>query len=61
MIRTAVAGWGLTPAALWAMTPREFAAALTPPVRGPLDRAGFETLFARYPDREAADGGPTEP
>ena len=44
----------LSPEAFWRMTPREFAAAL----RGlygdfaaPLDRAAFDALAARFPDR----------
>lgn len=42
----------LAPAAFWAMTPRELAAALN--LRGgaeaPLDRTAFDALRARYPD-----------
>jgi uncharacterized phage protein (TIGR02216 family) len=44
----------LSPEQFWRMTPREFAAALrglygdAPP---PLDRAAFEALHARFPDR----------
>jgi uncharacterized phage protein (TIGR02216 family) len=44
----------LSPDQFWRMTPREFAAAL----RGlygelmpPIDRASFDTLAARFPDR----------
>jgi uncharacterized phage protein (TIGR02216 family) len=46
----------LSPAVLWSMTPREFAAALEGAL-GPtagndtLDRASLAGLMARYPDR----------
>ncbi len=44
----------LSPDAFWAMTPRELAAAMEA-VLGPqapaLDRAGFDELRARFPDR----------
>ncbi|MEI9900815.1 MAG: phage tail assembly chaperone [Hyphomicrobium sp.] len=45
----------LSPAAFWAMTPRELAAAmrgrLGPPPAGPPSRNDLATLIARYPDR----------
>lgn len=44
--------WGLAPAAFWAMTPRELAAALAPPRA--VDRLGAEglgRLMRRFPDR----------
>jgi len=42
----------LSPAAFWAMTPRELAAAIEALSRGgrPLDRDGFAALMRRYPD-----------
>lgn len=42
----------LTPAAFWAMTPRELAAAVAAlsPGGRPLDRDGFAALMRRYPD-----------
>ena len=50
------AGFGLlrlSPDAFWRMTPRELAAAvsaLLPAQSGPLPRAGFDALMARFPD-----------
>jgi uncharacterized phage protein (TIGR02216 family) len=45
----------LPPEQFWSMTPREFSAALRglygDPVP-PLDRAAFEALAARFPDRK---------
>lgn len=46
----------LSPAAFWAMTPRELAAAMEAVLgpRGmPLDRASFAALRARFPDAPA--------
>lgn len=44
--------WGLSPAAFWAMTPRELAACLTPARRADrLDQTSFERLMRRFPDR----------
>lgn len=43
----------LPPDAFWAMTPREFAAAVTAfdgPRASPMTRAALEALRARYPD-----------
>lgn len=42
----------LSPAAFWAMTPRELAAAIDAlsPGGRPLDRDGFAALMRRYPD-----------
>ncbi len=50
-------GW--SPAAFWAATPRELAAALTPHFAGagatrPLTRGELEALARRFPDHEAA-------
>ena len=45
----------LAPAAFWAMTPREFAAALRPFARhhhAPLGRAGLVALMGSFPDSE---------
>lgn len=47
----------LSPDAFWRMTPRELAAAMEAvfgPQAMPLDRAGFDALRARFPDRRAA-------
>ena len=44
----------LSPGAFWAMTPREFAAAMTAfkPAGGEaIGRGGLDVLMARYPDR----------
>ena len=44
----------LTPAAFWAMTPREFAAALdwlAPEPRAALGRSQLGELMRRFPDR----------
>ena len=44
----------LTPAAFWAMTPREFAAALewhAPELREALGRSRLAELMRRFPDR----------
>jgi len=44
----------LSPEAFWRMTPRELAAALDALVPSPssaLDRAGFDALRGRFPDR----------
>ena len=45
----------LSPQAFWQMTPRELAQAVIG-VRGvrpaPIDRAAFDALMQRYPDRE---------
>ena len=55
----------LSPTAFWAMTPRELAAALSPPGRlpaDPLDRARLSGLMALFPDAPAradADGDAT--
>ena len=43
----------LSPAAFWAMTPREFAAAvsaLAPVGREAIGRVGFDELMCRFPD-----------
>lgn len=42
----------LAPAAFWAMTPREFAAALSPFTKAsaPPPRAALEALMRRFPD-----------
>lgn len=51
------AGFGLlrlSPRDFWAMTPREFAAAIAPFGAGPKavpDRAALAALMARYPDK----------
>lgn len=50
---------GLAPSVFWAMTPREFAAAVrgrtgTSAVARPLGRARFDALMARYPDGTTA-------
>ncbi|MDH4981303.1 phage tail assembly chaperone [Hyphomicrobium sp. D-2] len=46
---------GLSPQTLWAMTPRELAAALRgrlgPRMSGPLSRSDLAGLLERYPDR----------
>ena len=50
-MRLAFIGWGLAPAAFWAMTPRELAACLAPPpAAGRLDRLGLARLMDRFPD-----------
>ena len=44
---------GLSPAAFWAMTPREFVRAIAPlvPSRGgAIARADMDALMARFPD-----------
>ena len=40
----------LPPAAFWASTPREIAAAVAPPAREALSRANLETLLHIFPD-----------
>ncbi len=40
----------LPPAAFWASTPREIAAAVAPPAREALSRANLETLLHVFPD-----------
>lgn len=50
----------LAPAAFWAMTPREFAAAVAGRTGGagramPLDRRRLRDLMAAFPDRTVAD------
>ncbi len=50
---------GLPAREVWAMTPRELAAALSArfgPPAAPMDRAALDTLMRRYPDgRRPAD------
>ncbi len=47
----AFGGWGLAPAAFWAMTPRELAAALRAGRTTPaLDRTALDRLMHRFPD-----------
>ena len=46
----------LSPDAFWRITPRELAAAMEGvlgPRAAPLDRGGFESLRARFPDAAA--------
>ncbi|MYZ50343.1 rcc01693 family protein [Propylenella binzhouense] len=45
----------LPPSAFWAMTPRELAAALTPPgtKSAPIGRDDLARLMARFPDRSS--------
>lgn len=46
--------WGLAPAAFWAMTPRELAAALgTGRATTSLDRTALDRLMHRFPDRRS--------
>lgn len=49
-MRLAFTRWGLAPAAFWAMTPRELAAALAPAGPGAPDRAALAALMGRFPD-----------
>jgi uncharacterized phage protein (TIGR02216 family) len=54
-MRTGLGLLHLTPAVLWSMTPREFAAAVEGALRpqathGPIDRRTLDDLIARYPD-----------
>lgn len=52
MIRLAFTEWRLTPAAFWALTPRELAACLAPPRRAAaIDAVIFDRLMRRFPDR----------
>ena len=56
-MRLAFTGWGLAPAAFWAMTPRELAAALG--ARGgaaAFDRGALDRLMRRFPDPEPEHG-----
>lgn len=51
LMRAGFGGLGLSPAAFWAMTPRELAAALgARAAPGPISRADLDALRARYPD-----------
>ncbi|TBW40986.1 phage tail assembly chaperone [Siculibacillus lacustris] len=53
-MRLAFTRWGLAPAAFWALTPREIAAALGPaPGTAATDRGAFERLMRRFPDPPA--------
>lgn len=55
-MRLAFTSWGLSPAALWSMTPRELAAALGGPRdRHRLDRTALDRLMRRYPDAPAQE------
>lgn len=57
-MRLAFTGWGLAPAAFWAMSPRELAAALgagTSPLG--FDRAALDRLMTRFPDASASFAG----
>lgn len=54
-MRTGLGLLHLTPAVLWSMTPREFAAAVEGALgpqatHGPIDRRTLDDLIARYPD-----------
>jgi uncharacterized phage protein (TIGR02216 family) len=50
-MRLAFTRWGLSPAAFWAMTPRELAAALgTGRAASSLDRTALDRLMRRFPD-----------
>ncbi|MCE1235093.1 MAG: phage tail assembly chaperone [Hyphomicrobiales bacterium] len=57
-MRLAFAVWGLAPAAFWAMSPRELAAALSAG-SSPLgfDRAALDRLMTRFPDASASFRG----
>jgi len=51
-MRLAFTRWGMAPAAFWAMTPRELAAALgTASAATSLDRSDLDRLMRRFPDR----------
>lgn len=51
-MRLAFTRWGLSPAAFWALTPRELAACLAPAVpRDRPERAALDRLMRRFPDR----------
>jgi uncharacterized phage protein (TIGR02216 family) len=55
-MRTGLGLLHLTPAVLWSMTPREFAAAVEGALgpqaaQGPIDRRTLDDLIARYPDK----------
>ncbi len=57
-MRLAFAVWGLAPAAFWAMSPRELAAALgagSTPLG--FDRAALDRLMTRFPDAPASGRG----
>lgn len=56
-MRLAFTRWGLSPAAFWAMTPRELAAALGLGTGAAgFDRAALDRLMRRFPDREPRHG-----
>jgi uncharacterized phage protein (TIGR02216 family) len=50
-MRLAFTSWRMSPAAFWAMTPREVAAALGRPSDLGFDRTALGELMRRFPDR----------
>jgi uncharacterized phage protein (TIGR02216 family) len=50
VIRLALSQWGLSPDALWRLTPREIASALRPARPAPLSADDLSALLARFPD-----------
>ncbi|MEM7270531.1 MAG: rcc01693 family protein [Pseudomonadota bacterium] len=59
LMRFGLGVMGLAPDQFWAMTPREFDAAVKGRLgqlggAAPMSRAGFEALAEKYPDKEAA-------
>lgn len=58
MLRLAVCGLGLTPAAFWRVSLKEWRALTAAETAPALDRPGFEALAAAWPDRpgEGRDG-----
>lgn len=62
MLRFGLGVLGLSPGEFWAMTPREFDAAVKGRLgrfadAAPMNRARLAELAAAYPDKETADGG----